>query len=223
MSFMGCEPKKMKKIARRADPPVYRALHHIKLAHILRPFQVKGQLLEKHSWTEKKRSTVGQPWKQIVLHERGGSPRKRALFGVICPTWRRILGKAEESSWVMFKAHLRDLAQGGINFAWAGWHDEAFRCCVICLPFFEIRHLAQSLCLWEGTWVSGMVAIRETCTGSSMWGRHLSICRTGWDLASADLWTGNKEGDIRAARSVTRVLSSGAQVKTSGDILSWTT
>ena len=92
----------------------------------------------------------------------------------------------------------------------------------MCLHFFEIRHLAQSLCLWEGTWVSGMAAIRETCTGSSMWGRHLSICWTGWDLASADLWTGNKEGDIRAARSVTRVLSSGAQVKTSGDILSWT-
>ena len=79
---------------------------------------------EEHSWTALEANCFTWTRRQS---------RKRALFGVICPTWRRILGKTEESSWVMFKAHLRDLARswGGINFAWAGWHDEAFRCCVI--------------------------------------------------------------------------------------------
>ena len=224
MLFTGCEPKEWKNCAASRPcslprPAPYQVGSYFKAFPSYKTATWETQLdgkKEEHSWTALEANCFTWTRRQ---------PRKRALFGVICPTWRRILGKAEESSWVMFKAHLRDLARswGGINFAWAGWHDEAFRCCVICLPFFEIRHLAQSLCLWEGTWVSGMVAIRETCTGSSMWGRHLSICQTGWDLASADLWTGNKEGDIRAARSVTRVLSSRAQVKTRGDILSWTT
>ena len=124
----GLWAKKNEKIVRRAEPAVYRALHHIKLAHILRPFQVTGQLLEKHSWTEKKEEHSWTALEANCFTWTRRQPRKRALFGVICPTWRRILGKAEESSWVMFKAHLRDLARswGEINFAWAGWHDELF-------------------------------------------------------------------------------------------------
>ena len=135
MLFTGCEPKKNEKNCAASRPCSLPRPAPYQVGSYLKAFpsyktatwetQLDGKK-EEHSWTALEANCFTWTRRQS---------RKRALFGVICPTWRRILGKAEESSWVMFKAHLRDLARSWGESTLLGRDDMMKHLEVLCHMF----------------------------------------------------------------------------------------
>ena len=119
--------------------------------------------------------SVFSMFSQIITYSMFSNPRwqdgticralssKWALSVVICQTWRRILGKAEESSWVMFKAHLRDLARswGGNQLCLGGMTGWSIS--VLCNVF---AFLWNSTLGWKPLFVRGHVGFWH---GSYSW------------------------------------------------------
>ena len=157
MLFTGSEPKKMKKCA------ASRPLHHIKLDHILRPFQIEGQLLEKHSWTGKKRGAqLDSLGSKLFYMKEEAAPQASTIWGDLPnleedfgQSWGVILSHVQSpSSWLNTILGGNQLCLGGMT----GWSIS-----VLCNVF---AFLWNSTLGWKPLFVRGHVGFWH---GSYSW------------------------------------------------------